>query len=180
MTILADGEGVGFATSYPLRVPLTQKTRLAPSDVARAWGMTPANVTLMIRDGKLPAERDEETGRYTVLAKHLSMRPIVEEIDGPAAEADKVTAAEAAELKRRQAAIDKAEKALEDARQHRDAYIAYLADSQGEVRRDPIDVARYLPGDASRRAKQMHRSTVHRIVNEQRERLAKESHGDRA
>jgi len=158
------------APSYPPDMPLDPDTWLAPSDVARAWGMSPANVTLMIRDGKLPAERDEETGRYSVKAAELSRRPIVVEIDGPAAEAGKVAPEEAAELQRRQAVIDEAERALADAIQDRDAYIAYLADSEGEVRRDPIDVGRYLPGDPRRRAEHMHRSTVHRIVAEQRER----------
>lgn len=158
------------APSYPPGMPLDPNTPLAPSDVARAWGMSPANVTLMIRDGKLPAERDEETGRYSILAAELSRRPIVVEIDGPAAEAGKVTPDEAAELARLQAVLDEAEQARRDAEQARDAYIAYLADSEGEVRRDPIDVGRYLPGDPRRRAEHMHRSTVHRIVAEQRER----------
>ena len=157
------------APSYPPAMPLNPRTRLAPSDVARAWGMSAANVTLMIRDGKLPAEQDEK-GRYSILAAELSRRPIVEDIDGPAAEAGKVTSEEAKQLKLLQYKVDQAETALGNAIQARDAYIAYLADSEGEVGRDPIDVGRYLPGDPRRRAEHMHRSTVHRIVAEQRER----------
>jgi hypothetical protein len=164
--------GGASAPGYPPDMPLDPDTLLAPSDVARAWGMSTGNVTLMIRDGKLPAERDEQ-GRYSIKAAELSARPIVVEIDGPAAEAGKVTPEEAAELQRRQAVIDEAEQALADAIQDRDAYVAYLADSEGEVRRDPIDVGRYLPGDPRRRAEHMHRSTVHRIVAEQRDRRAR-------
>lgn len=161
--------GGGSASGYSPDMPLDPETLLAPSDVARAWGMSTSNVTLMIRDGKLPAEQDEK-GRYFIKAAELNARTIVVEIDGPAAEAGKVTPDEAAELARLQDAITEAERAVVDAVQARDAYVAYLADSEGEVRRDPIDVGRYLPGDPRRRAEHMHRSTVHRIVAEQRER----------
>lgn len=165
----AEWMGGGSAPGYSPDMPLDPDTLLAPSDVARAWGMSTSNVTLMIRDGKLPAEQDEK-GRYSIKAAELAARPIVVEIDGPAAEAGRVTAEEAAELQRLQSALDEAEQARRDAEQARDAYIAYLADSDGDVRRDPIDVGRYLPGDPRRRAEHMHRSTVHRIVSEQRER----------
>lgn len=167
--------GGEFATSYPPAMPLDPDTLLAPSDVALAWGMSTSNVTLLIRDGKLPADRDEETGRYWIRAAELAARPVVNEIDGPAEAAGKVTAEEAAELARLQAALDEAERVRLECEQERDAYIAYLADSEGDgPRRDPIDVGRYLPGDQRRRAEHMHRSTVHRIVREQRERRARQ------
>lgn len=161
-TDMTAGLSFAFAPGYAPGVALHPNTLLAPSDVARAWGMSSANVTLMIREGRLPAERDEETGRYGIRAAELDRRPIVTEIDGPASQLRKASKEQVAELRRRSKILGAAESKRLAAEQERNAYIVELY----EAGVDPIDIGRQLPGEFG--AEHMHRSTVHRIIREYR------------